>query len=159
MAESPRAKASRTGQKFYYTGKPCIRGHKSVRKVTNRECVDCTSEYHALWFQQNKQRLRPIRKQWWVENKEKSREFTTQWRKRNLASDAAKSARRRATKLKATPQWVDKTTLQQMYLNCPKGYEVDHIIPLVNNTVCGLHVPWNLQYLTSSDNRRKSNNF
>lgn len=58
-----------------------------------------------------------------------------------------------------TPKWVDKKELLRIYAGCPPGMEVDHIIPLKglidHRPVCGLHVPWNLQYLTTEENRRK----
>lgn len=36
-------------------------------------------------------------------------------------------------------------------------YEVDHIVPLINEHVCGLHVPWNMKVVTRYDNRSKQN--
>lgn len=57
----------------------------------------------------------------------------------------------------ACPSWVDKEALKNIYDNCPKGMEVDHIVPLSGKIVSGLHVPWNLQYLTPEENKRKTN--
>lgn len=51
-----------------------------------------------------------------------------------------------------TPVDVDINKLQEIYLNCPSGYEVDHVIPISKG---GLHHPDNLQYLPWLDNRRK----
>ena len=53
-----------------------------------------------------------------------------------------------------TPNNVDRKAIKEFYTNCPKGYEVDHIIPISKG---GLHTLENLQYLTMSENRKKSN--
>ena len=80
-------------------------------------------------------------------------------------TDAEKSVRHKAMHNEAwhrymakkkdqTPADVDIKELQEFYLNCPEGYEVDHIIPVSKG---GLHCIENLQYLTISENRKKSN--
>ena len=63
-------------------------------------------------------------------------------------------ATRRARERNATPPDADKKKIRDIYLNCPEGYEVDHIIPLSKG---GLHHQDNLQYLTADENRRKGN--
>ena len=46
---------------------------------------------------------------------------------------------------------------QRRTITTKTPWEVDHIIPLRNKIVCGLHVPWNMQVVTRSENRTKSN--
>lgn len=57
----------------------------------------------------------------------------------------------------AKPPWMSWFKLSLVYASKPEGYQVDHIIPLNHPDVCGLHVPWNLQYLSPEDNLKKSN--
>ena len=57
------------------------------------------------------------------------------------------------------PKWANLEKIKQIYIDCPKGYHVDHIITVVNNNVCGLHVESNLQYLTAEENLKKGNRF
>jgi hypothetical protein len=68
-------------------------------------------------------------------------------------------AKRRASKLQRTVPWADLKAIKEFYANCPKGYAVDHIIPLQGTTVSGLHVLNNLQYLTPTQNSRKGNKY
>lgn len=71
----------------------------------------------------------------------------------------ARQARYRAAKLLAIVPWSDFEKITRIYSDCPKGSQVDHIIPLQGKNVCGLHVANNLQYLTKEENLRKYNKF
>jgi hypothetical protein len=67
---------------------------------------------------------------------------------------------RRSRELQACPSWANLDKIKNIYLNKPNiDTQIDHIIPLKNRWVCGLHVDNNLQYLSAEDNRRKSNKF
>lgn len=61
-------------------------------------------------------------------------------------------------KKRATPMWADVNEISIFYEEAhSKGLEVDHIIPLRHNKVCGLHCKDNLQMLSSDLNQWKSN--
>lgn len=63
-------------------------------------------------------------------------------------------ARYAAKKKFQTPVDEDLGSIRDFYLKCPPGYEVDHIVPISKG---GLHSLLNLQYLTSTENKRKGN--
>lgn len=79
------------------------------------------------------------------------------------AADCAKKAARR----RSIPRWLSMSQRRQIRdiyqrsaaLSASTGvrHEVDHIVPLNGEGVCGLHVPWNLQILTARENLEKSN--
>lgn len=69
----------------------------------------------------------------------------------------ARNADRRARKIASTPSWAKLEIIKLVYEHCPDGCHVDHKVPLQGDTVCGLHVENNLQYLTIEENLAKSN--
>jgi len=74
------------------------------------------------------------------------------------AKACALSNLRRARIMNATPKWFTeehKKEIQKIYMSCPKGYHVDHFIPLKGKNVCGLHVPNNLRIITAYKNLSK----
>lgn len=95
------------------------------------------------------------------------REKVKSWRKRNLDKDSAKTSRRRSAKLKRMLKWGKehlKSEIDNWYRRAQiatvfmgEVYHVDHIVPLQGKNVSGLHVPWNLQLLTRSENISKGN--
>ena len=91
--------------------------------------------------------------------REKQRKMHESWRRRNPEKWSAICRNYKIAKRTRIPKWADLKTINEFYENCPEGYEVDHIIPLRGETVSGLHVLNNLQYLTRNANRSKGNRF
>lgn len=61
-------------------------------------------------------------------------------------------------KIKSTLKGQEEA-VAEFYGSCPEGMTVDHMVPLNNPIVCGLHVPWNFQYMSFPDNSSKGNKF
>jgi hypothetical protein len=90
-------------------------------------------------------------------NNAKCLAWARNWRKNNLDYDRFRAATYRARKLNQTPSWANLDKIKEIYLNCPEGYHVDHIIPLKGKLVAGLHVENNLQCLPARENLAKRN--
>lgn len=178
-----RGTAKATGAKYYYTGKPCSRGHIAPRK-TKGSCIDCMKEDWAL---DNKKRSEKPKseaskaagKRYYEKNKEavKARANARPVEERRAHKNKYKEANpelykalvsvRKRRHRSATPKWItpeQKLAMRQLYLQAMEltkltgeRYVVDHIVPLISDEVCGLHVPWNLRVITQDENLRKSN--
>jgi hypothetical protein len=103
-------------------------------------------------------------RKWREQNQAREKDRLARWARENPERMRQKNAERRARKLCATPWWADHNAIRVFYdeavrLSAETGtpHEVDHIVPLKGENVCGLHVHWNLRVVTRRANRSKNN--
>jgi len=161
-----RLDAKKQGLIRYFTGKPCVKGHVSERRVSNWMCVDCGLEHDKNFYASKPDKKIATAIKWNQENKDKHQEHRKKWKKLNVDLVNINTAKRRYARLKRTPFWLNAGQdfeMECIYKYCASlrsiglDYEVDHIVPLQGKTVSGLHVPWNLQVITASENAAKGN--
>lgn len=159
-----RMRARAVGRKRFL-GERCKYGHDGTRFVSNGACVHCHHERINRARLENTDCERASaterRRVWKEKNPGRDTKVATLRRQNDGGKYRAYSReytrRRDALKRLATPPWVDKAELKKIRAECPPGFHVDHILPLMGNGFIGLHVPWNLQYLLAAENHRKSN--
>lgn len=103
----------------------------------------CAASYNNLGITRNPKKPKPPKA---------PRKKLSESERKRLRCEAV--MRYRARKYAQTPTNADRKLIREIYINCPPGYEVDHIIPISKG---GLHHQDNLQYLTAEENRKKSN--
>jgi hypothetical protein len=108
------------------------------------------------------------------EKRERANASQRRWKERNPHADRNRqkspakvrfyASKRRAALLMATPRWANMELIKQVYEEADKltrctgaPHHVDHIVPLMGKTVCGLHVHYNLRVITATENIRKKN--
>lgn len=158
----------------------CKKHGEVMRFTSGGNCQDCSNENYRRRYAENPEPFLEKRsRQYWsdperwkmaqahrrltrcpfeyVEVLEVARIRSRAWRKDNPGHRNYLKSIYRAAKIKRTPAWVNKDEIAEFYRACPKGFHVDHVIPLRGKTVCGLHVIGNLQYLPAIENVRKGN--
>jgi hypothetical protein len=167
--------AKELGVPRFFTGRPCKRGHVAERYTNSGHCIACDNERVRPVGQRQK-----ITKKYYEAHKQKCHAAVDKWKKKvGLSYEYTKrsraknpllmhfaNAKRHAAKMQRTPAWLNPAQwfeIECVYRYCAAlrkiglDYEVDHVVPLQGNDVSGLHVPWNLQVLTASENASKGN--
>lgn len=153
---------------------------KTGERLFRTICVQCEKERKDFWRKNNLEKHNARCLEWSKNNPEKQKQIYEKrktsleylsWQKRykkeyyclNKERIRAYTNKRRKKFKQATPKWLsefDKLLINEIYhLAQLRNQTVDHIVPLQGEIVCGLHVPWNLQLLSYSENFSKSNKF
>ena len=182
-----REEAKRAKAEYYFTGKPCKYGHVALRKTKGAcvECLKLewakSNEKRISYFNDynNREEVKNKKHEWYEAHREQviasaatrplhvKRVYQKAWKERNIVWVRADTKARRRKHRKATPLWLtkkQKAEIRQIYQiaitmskTTGEQYVVDHIVPLRSDSVCGLHVPWNLRVITQEENLKKSN--
>jgi hypothetical protein len=102
-----------------------------------------------------------------LKNKDKIAAYAKQYREDNKSRIYARNrARKHKMLMTQMPIWANKSEMDVVYEQARRKsqiegilYHVDHIIPLNNNLVSGLHIYTNLQVIPAKENIKKSNTF
>jgi hypothetical protein len=142
---------------------------KSRKDGLANRCKPCVIAFVKKYYVANRDKVLANVSLWVSNNRERHNKKCSNWVKRNRGAVNARTARRYASKTKATPIWAAPGTEQAWLIkevydlatlrSKTTGvlWEVDHKIPLRGKTASGLHVATNLQVIPMQENRRKSN--
>lgn len=128
---------------------------KDCEKVYREENITYQIKYKLL----NREATREWMQKYYIDNKSTILSRMETYYQNNKKDFFARAAKRRASKLQATPKWADLGVIKEIYRTCPEGYHVDHVIPLQHPLVCGLHCEFNLQHLSAHENLSKGNKY
>jgi hypothetical protein len=142
--------------------------HKEQAKQRTAQWIaDNPERKQALdkqYYQQNRERELSNSKKRHQKNREANCERSKKWREDNPARVAANIAKRRANEKQATPGWANMTIIQSLYEEARSitetsgvAHQVDHIVPLNSEVVCGLHCEANLRIIPADENNAKNN--
>ena len=147
--------------------KKCKSNYKKSWYKNNREyAIAKSTEYHHASYSEKREHKVKKAIEWVKNNPEKYKVNAKKCYEKTKIRRFAYQALARAKRRNAVPTWFEtiKEDIQKIYieariktLETGIPHEVDHIIPLVSEYVCGLHVPNNLRVITRFENRSKQN--
>lgn len=156
--------------------KACISCYEKGRYQCNRDKVRVRTR---AWYDANKDKVRSAWKvlysrtrvdrikyvgEWQKKNKARKSEYQRRYRVRHAHTVALKDKRRKEALRRAIVPWSDLVAISEFYrkareLSAVTGaeWQVDHIVPIKSDRVCGLHVLDNLRFIPKADNASKGN--
>lgn len=171
------AKSTIYGNRNVHTCTKCRAEDFNIRYLSDEKLKSDAKIRHKKWRDENREHVREKTREWKRNNKQRVIDDYLKYSK----TESAKQKRREAQKARtlknpipariyssarnrrvknSIPNWESKKAIIDYYKNAKNlGMEVDHIVPIKSDIVCGLHCIDNFQLMTREDNARKGNRF
>lgn len=133
---------------------------KAGKRKRAKKHVEAQREYRRLY----PEKARATCRKWQRANPDKCSESNRRHRQKYPEKGAAQRRVYEARKQRAVPLWFEKAKVAKVYAKARElsrwwglDLEVDHVVPLHSDIVCGLHCFANLQILEAGLNASKGN--
>ena len=139
---------------------------KEWKKIYNKRYQQTEKRKEAQKRYRQTEKRKEANKRYRQTEKRKEANKRYKQSEKGKALNRAQCAKRKAQKLNATVAWVNENKILAIYSRAQrktkrtgKEYHVDHIVPLQNSNVCGLHCESNLRVILAKTNKVKNNSF
>jgi hypothetical protein len=150
----------------------CLAADQLAYAAKHRDVVDAK---RREWREKNPEKMAAYKRAWVERNRDKAsaswRANTTRRRRAGLQAEwvranrgavteikARHKVKRKAAEAAATPPWAIRDVMRLFYIYAEAlGMQVDHVVPVCSDIVCGLHCEQNFQLLTQAENASKNN--
>lgn len=129
-------------------------------------CIGCVKLSNAASYLRNKNKVLERSKSRRQTHAKELHKYFKEYKKCNPDKVYVSEAKRRARKLNADVAWANRFYISEIYAlaklrtkQLGVQWHVDHIIPLSNRKVCGLHCEYNLQVIPAKQNLVKGNKY
>ena len=142
---------------------------REYRRAYYRKKVAENPDFQKEKYWADAEAARELNKKYYLRHRKKRLANAAEYARKNPAKANATKKKYKVAKRNACPPWVLASSelcgmMEDIYQQAQEltketgvMHHVDHIIPIQGPNVCGLHVPWNLQVLTASENCSKQN--
>lgn len=143
---------------------PSFPQESKARGFAGARCWDCklanSRSYIKTWQQKNPDKAKAAKDVWYAANPGRHTQLNKAWYAANPGRRSELTQRYNMRKRLCTPPWADLEKIKAIYAEAAQSNAtVDHIVPITHPLVCGLHVHYNLQLLSKSENSSKNNKF